>query len=361
MSGAHRRAAEATCAHGRGCDHGSESRPHALKPDSGPKTASDVRAGASPFAVSPVDETARRTRIERLKKLLDERIVLLDGAMGTMIQRHKLDEAGYRGERFRSYGRDVRGNNDLLTLTQPEVIAGIHRAYFEAGADIVETNTFNATTISQADYGMEALVPELNYGAAQLARSVADAFAQGSGRPSFVRDAFAGDGDRYSNGSGTPGPQRIDDDTNLHPRVVQARDGGAQSVGPMIPRVSTGVEVGPRGPSGWTARCRRRWNRRHDRACFSGREQGEPGCFGSHFVPADSMDPGDGSNFDTAIRNGTSARHLASRIPPGSIDDHFSTLARVVKGAGGDGPPLPRVPRRTSDSTGSTFQGWVTA
>ena len=190
MSGAHRRAAEATCAHGRGCDHGSESRPHALKPDSGPKTASDVRAGASPFAVSPVDETARRTRIERLKKLLDERIVLLDGAMGTMIQRHKLDEAGYRGERFRSYGRDVRGNNDLLTLTQPEVIAGIHRAYFEAGADIVETNTFNATTISQADYGMEALVPELNYGAAQLARSVADAFAQGSGRPAFVAGAL---------------------------------------------------------------------------------------------------------------------------------------------------------------------------
>jgi 5-methyltetrahydrofolate--homocysteine methyltransferase len=140
--------------------------------------------------MSAVDETDRRSRIERLKKLLAQRIVILDGAMGTMIQRRKLDEAGYRGQRFRDYGREIKGNNDLLTLTQPEVIAGIHRAYLEAGADIVETNTFNSTAVSQADYGMEALVPELNYRAAQLARKVADEFAGGTGRPTFVAGAL---------------------------------------------------------------------------------------------------------------------------------------------------------------------------
>jgi methionine synthase I (cobalamin-dependent) len=111
----------------------------------------------------PVDVAAREQRLRRLRELVEERILLIDGAMGTMIQRHRLDEAGYRGERFRDYRRDVRGNNDLLTLTRPEIVADIHRAYFEAGADIVETNTFNSTTVAQADYGMEALAPELNY------------------------------------------------------------------------------------------------------------------------------------------------------------------------------------------------------
>ncbi|NCW57449.1 MAG: 5-methyltetrahydrofolate--homocysteine methyltransferase, partial [Gammaproteobacteria bacterium] len=105
----------------------------------------------------PVDVAAREQRLRRLRELVEERILLIDGAMGTMIQRHRLDEAGYRGERFRDYRRDVRGNNDLLTLTRPEIVADIHRAYFEAGADIVETNTFNSTTVAQADYGMEAL------------------------------------------------------------------------------------------------------------------------------------------------------------------------------------------------------------
>jgi 5-methyltetrahydrofolate--homocysteine methyltransferase len=111
-----------------------------------------------------VDATERQERIERLKRLLDERIVLLDGAMGTMVQQHRLDERDYRGERFLHHGRDLKGNNDILTLTRPDVIAGIHRAYLEAGSDIIETNTFNSNSVSQADYGMEALVPELNYG-----------------------------------------------------------------------------------------------------------------------------------------------------------------------------------------------------
>ncbi|HKD53619.1 MAG TPA: methionine synthase [Steroidobacteraceae bacterium] len=147
-------------------------------------------AVAAPFAVEPVDETERRTRIERLKGMLGERIVFLDGAMGTMIQRHKLDEAGYRGARLRAHGHDLKGNNDILTLTRPELVSDIHRAYLAAGADIIETNTFNSTRISQADYATTALVPELNYRAAHLARHAADEFAGSGGGPRFVAGAL---------------------------------------------------------------------------------------------------------------------------------------------------------------------------
>jgi 5-methyltetrahydrofolate--homocysteine methyltransferase len=110
-----------------------------------------------------------------LKSLLTERILMLDGAMGTMIQQHKLSEADYRGERFRDFPHDVKGNNDLLVLTQPQVIAGIHQAYLDAGADILETNTFNANSVSMADYHMEEWVTEINLAAARLARELADA------------------------------------------------------------------------------------------------------------------------------------------------------------------------------------------
>jgi 5-methyltetrahydrofolate--homocysteine methyltransferase len=147
------------------------------------------RAAAVPFAVEPVDETERRTRVERLHRLLAERIVILDGAMGTMLQRARLDEAAFGGERFRDHPWDLKGNNDLLVLTQPDVVAEVHRAYFEAGADIVETNTFTSNAPSQADYGLEALVPELNYRAARIARQVADEVARG-GRPAFVAGAL---------------------------------------------------------------------------------------------------------------------------------------------------------------------------
>ena len=112
---------------------------------------------------------------ETLTALLRSRVLLLDGAMGTMVQRHELSEADYRGERFADWPSDVRGNNDLLSLTRPEVISGIHRAYLQAGSDIVETNTFNAQRISLADYGMAGLAYELNVAAAQLARSECDA------------------------------------------------------------------------------------------------------------------------------------------------------------------------------------------
>jgi 5-methyltetrahydrofolate--homocysteine methyltransferase len=152
--------------------------------------AGALKAGAVPFAVEPLDETERRTRIERLKQLLGERVVLLDGAMGTMIQQHRLDERGFRGERFTQHGRDLRGNNDILTLTRPDIVSGIHRAYLAAGADIIETNTFNSNSISQGDYGTEALTAELNYRAARLARAAADEYAAHSRTPRFVAGAL---------------------------------------------------------------------------------------------------------------------------------------------------------------------------
>ncbi|MBV8307422.1 MAG: methionine synthase, partial [Gammaproteobacteria bacterium] len=155
-----------------------------------PRGADSGRPLATAFAVEPCDETERALRIERLKGLLGERIVFLDGAMGTMIQLLKLDEAGYRGERLRGHGHDLKGNNDILTLTRPEAVRDIHRAYLEAGADIIETNTFNSNSISQADYGTSALVAELNYRAAQLARAAADEHARRSGSARFVAGAL---------------------------------------------------------------------------------------------------------------------------------------------------------------------------
>ena len=143
-----------------------------------------------PFAITPVDAAARTERVRRLRELVNERILLLDGAMGTMLQRHKLDEAGYRGKRFADYGRDLRGNNDVLSLTRPDIVADIHRAYLEAGADILETNTFNSTRIAQADYGLQSLVPEINYRAARLAREAADEVAARSAAPRFVAGAL---------------------------------------------------------------------------------------------------------------------------------------------------------------------------
>src|SRR5690554_1962562 len=123
----------------------------------------------------------------RLGALLRERIVILDGAMGTMIQQHRLDEAAYRGERFADWPSDLKGNNDLLVLTQPEIIGQIHSDYFAAGADIIETNTFNATTIAMADYRMESLAAEINLEAARLARRVADEWtAKEPHKPRFV-------------------------------------------------------------------------------------------------------------------------------------------------------------------------------
>ena len=123
--------------------------------------------------------------------MLGQRIVILDGAMGTMIQSYKLDEAGFRGERFKDWPTDLKGNNDLLNLTQPQIIQAIHREYLEAGADLVETNTFNSTAVSLADYKLEALAYELNVAGARNARAAADAFmAAHPGRVCWVAGAL---------------------------------------------------------------------------------------------------------------------------------------------------------------------------
>jgi len=105
-----------------------------------------------------------------IENALQERILIIDGAMGTMIQRHKLQEADYRGERFKDWHTDVKGNNDLLSITQPEIIIGIHKQYLEAGADIIETNTFSSTSIAQADYDMQSLAYEMNVASAKCAK-----------------------------------------------------------------------------------------------------------------------------------------------------------------------------------------------
>ena len=127
----------------------------------------------------------------RLETLLDERILIMDGAMGTMIQRHGLDEADFRGDRFAGHGQDLKGNNDLLVLTRPDVIGGIHHAYLEAGSDIIETNTFSSTAVAQSDYGLEAIAHELNVEAARLARAAADDWTRRTpDRPRFVAGAI---------------------------------------------------------------------------------------------------------------------------------------------------------------------------
>ena len=128
------------------------------------------------------------TRAQALPDILRQRIAILDGAMGTMIQRFKLNEAQYRGERFRDFHKDVKGNNELLSLTRPDVIRDIHEGYLAAGADLIETNTFGATTIAQEDYDMADLAREMNLASARIARAACDAFSTPD-KPRFVAGA----------------------------------------------------------------------------------------------------------------------------------------------------------------------------
>ncbi|CAM3513227.1 methionine synthase I, homocysteine S-methyltransferase [Flavobacterium saliperosum S13] len=121
--------------------------------------------------------------MSKIHEAIKNRILILDGAMGTMLQRYKFEEEDFRGERFKDFPHPLKGNNDLLSLTQPEAVKEVHRAYFAAGADIVETNTFSGTTIGMADYHLEDIVYELNYQSAKIAREVADEFTD---RPRFV-------------------------------------------------------------------------------------------------------------------------------------------------------------------------------
>lgn len=132
-----------------------------------------------------------KTTLEILRELLERRVLVLDGAMGTMIQQYRLDEQDYRGVQFATHHKPLKGNNDLLCLTRPDIILEIHRQYLEAGADIIETNTFNGTRISQSDYALEEYVPQINLAAARLARQAADEFtAKDPDKPRFVAGAI---------------------------------------------------------------------------------------------------------------------------------------------------------------------------
>ena len=129
----------------------------------------------------------QKTKMPNIQEAIKNRILVLDGAMGTMLQRHNFSEEDFRGERFKEFPYSLKGNNDLLSLTQPEAIREVHKLYFEAGADIVETNTFSGTTIGMADYHLEDLVYELNFESAKIAREVADEFtAKNPEKPRFV-------------------------------------------------------------------------------------------------------------------------------------------------------------------------------
>jgi 5-methyltetrahydrofolate--homocysteine methyltransferase len=166
-----------------------------------------------------------------LTDLLRARILVLDGAMGTMIQGHRLDESAYRGERFASYDGEVAGDNDLLSITDPDVIRGIHRAYLDAGADIVCTNTFNATRISQADYALEDLASELNVAAAALARAAADEAATAE-RPRYVAGSLGPTSKTASISPDVndPGARNIDFDDLVAAYLEEAKglvDGGS--------------------------------------------------------------------------------------------------------------------------------------
>lgn len=176
----------------------------------------------------------RPARIAALKAALADRILVLDGAAGTFIQSYGLDEAGYRGARFAGWASDVRGNNDLLILSRPDIVAEMHRAYLVAGAEMIETNTFSSTTIAQADYGMEALAFEMNVAGARLARREADAAASPN-RPRFVAGAI-GPTNRtcsISPNVNDPGARNVDFDALVASYGEAARglvEGGADTI-----------------------------------------------------------------------------------------------------------------------------------
>src|SRR5690606_35147579 len=148
-----------------------------------PSSGSPVSYPNLPYPLSSYTHGAAFAR------LLGERILILDGAMGTMIQQYKLGEADFRGERFAEHTKDVKGNNELLSLVRPDIIAEIHRQYLEAGADVIETNTFGATAIAQGDYGLPELAYELNVASARLARAACDEYSTAE-RPRFVAGAL---------------------------------------------------------------------------------------------------------------------------------------------------------------------------
>ena len=174
------------------------------------------------------------TRAQALPDLLARRILILDGAMGTMVQRLHLDEAQFRGERFADFHRDVKGNNELLNLTRPDVVTDIHEGYLRSGADLIETNTFGATTVAQADYDMSHLVREMNVQAARLARAAADRHSQ-TDKPRFVLGALGPTPKTASISPDVndPGARNVDFETlraAYHDQVLALMEGGVDGL-----------------------------------------------------------------------------------------------------------------------------------
>lgn len=174
------------------------------------------------------------TRAQALPELLTRRILILDGAMGTMVQRLHLNEAQFRGERFADFHRDVKGNNELLNLTRPDVVTDVHEGYLRAGADLIETNTFGATTVAQADYDMSHLVREMNVQAARLARAAADRHSQPD-KPRFVLGALGPTPKTASISPDVndPGARNVDFETlraAYHDQVLALMEGGVDGL-----------------------------------------------------------------------------------------------------------------------------------
>ena len=171
--------------------------------------------------------------INKIKNILEERILVLDGAMGTLIQRRKLGEADFRGERFTDFPGDLKGNNDLLVITQPDVISSIHEEYLSAGSDIIETCTFNANSISQSDYGLQDFVYEMNFEAAKIARKATDEYtAKTPSKPRFVAGSIGPTNQSCSMSPdvNNPGFRKVNFDTMAKAYYEQIRglaDGGA--------------------------------------------------------------------------------------------------------------------------------------
>ena len=176
----------------------------------------------------------RETRLARLPALLRERILVLDGAMGTLLQRHAFTEEDFRGARLADHDRDVRGDNDLLCLTQPDAVREVHRAYLAAGADIVSTNSFTATRIAQADYDLGHLAREINEAAARLAREAADEAEARDGRPRYVAGSLG-----PTNRTGSLSPD-VNDPAARNVSFEELADG--------VPRGRRGAGRGRRGP-----------------------------------------------------------------------------------------------------------------
>lgn len=178
-------------------------------------------------------------RRQAAERAMERRILVLDGAMGSMLQGYPLQEAEFRGARFAGHNRSLKGDNDLLCLTRPDIVSEIHSAYLEAGADIIETNTFNATSISQADYGLEPLVRELNIAAARLARSACDAFEAKDGSPRLVAGALGPTSKTLSLSPDVSDPARRDTDFVTLARAYQEQAEGLMQGGVDILLVET--------------------------------------------------------------------------------------------------------------------------